>query len=107
LSTTEQTPENQQRELEVIVRRHDWDVVAIFVNAGISGTKGRDKRPGYDRLCKGVARREFDLVAAWSVDRRLWLRRISRRPRAFRTFASLTQLTTASAAHLSHSAKSS
>jgi DNA invertase Pin-like site-specific DNA recombinase len=44
-------------------------VVAIFTDAGISGTKGRDKRPGYDRLCRGVARREFDKVAAWSVDR--------------------------------------
>jgi DNA invertase Pin-like site-specific DNA recombinase len=44
-------------------------VVAIFTDAGISGTKGRDKRPGYDRLCRGIARRQFDQVAAWSVDR--------------------------------------
>jgi len=36
---------------------------------GISGTKGRDQRPGCDRLCRGFARREFDQVAAWSVDR--------------------------------------
>ena len=35
----------------------------------ISGTKGRDKRPGLDALLKGVARREFDLVAAWWVCR--------------------------------------
>jgi DNA invertase Pin-like site-specific DNA recombinase len=28
VSTTEQTVENQQRELEAIARRHDWDVVA-------------------------------------------------------------------------------
>ena len=35
---------------------------------GISGTKGRDQRPGCDRLCRGFARREFDQVAAWSVD---------------------------------------
>jgi DNA invertase Pin-like site-specific DNA recombinase len=69
VSTTEQTVENQQRELEAIVKRHDWHVAATFIDAGISGTKGRDKRPGYDRLCKGIARREFDLVAAWSVDR--------------------------------------
>jgi DNA invertase Pin-like site-specific DNA recombinase len=44
-------------------------VVAIFTDAGFSGTKGRDKRPGYDRLFRGVARREFDQVASWSVDR--------------------------------------
>ena len=69
VSTTEQTVENQQRELEAVAQRHDWRVVAAFVDAGISGKKGRDKRPGYDRMCKGISRREFDLVAAWSVDR--------------------------------------
>src|SRR5246127_611436 len=69
VSTSEQTVENQQRELEAVAERHGWNVVAVFADAGISGTKGRDKRPGYDSLCHGVARREFDLVAAWSVDR--------------------------------------
>jgi DNA invertase Pin-like site-specific DNA recombinase len=69
VSTAEQTVENQQRELEAVSVRHDWNVVAVFTDAGISGTKGRDKRPGYDQLCRGIARREFDQVAAWSVDR--------------------------------------
>jgi DNA invertase Pin-like site-specific DNA recombinase len=69
VSTTEQNVGNQQRELEAVVERHCWNVVAVFTDAGISGTKGRDKRPGYDRLCRGIARREFDQVAAWSVDR--------------------------------------
>jgi DNA invertase Pin-like site-specific DNA recombinase len=44
-------------------------VVAVFTDAGISGSKGREKRPGYDHLCRGIARREFDQVSAWSVDR--------------------------------------
>src|SRR5271156_4849765 len=69
VSTTEQTVENQQRELEAVADRHGWNVVAVFTDAGVSGAKGRDKRPGYDRLCRGIARREFDKVAAWSVDR--------------------------------------
>jgi DNA invertase Pin-like site-specific DNA recombinase len=69
VSTTEQTVENQQRELEAVAERHGWNVVAVFTDAGISGTKGRDKRPGYDQLCRGIARREFDQVSAWSVDR--------------------------------------
>src|SRR5947209_1877300 len=69
VSTTEQTVENQQRELAAVAERHGWNVVAVFTDAGISGTKGRDKRPGYDRLCRGIARREFHQVAAWSVDR--------------------------------------
>ena len=34
-----------------------------------SGAKGRDERPGLDKLLQAVARKEFDLVAAWSVDR--------------------------------------
>jgi hypothetical protein len=46
----------QQRELEAVAARHGWNVVAVFTDAGISGTKGRDKRPGYDGLCYGVAR---------------------------------------------------
>jgi DNA invertase Pin-like site-specific DNA recombinase len=69
VSTAEQTIENQRRELEAVAERHGWQVAAIFKDQGISGTKGRDKRPGYDRLCRSIARREFDLVAAWSVDR--------------------------------------
>src|SRR5438477_7545664 len=69
VSTNEQTVENQQRELEAVAKRHGWNVVAVFTDAGISGTKGRHKRPGYDCLCRGIARREFDEVAAWSVDR--------------------------------------
>jgi DNA invertase Pin-like site-specific DNA recombinase len=69
VSTAEQTIENQQRKLEAVAERHGWNVVAIFTDAGFSGANGRDKRPGFDRLCRGVARREFDQVAAWSVDR--------------------------------------
>ena len=69
VSTSEQTIANQRRELEAVAERHGWQVVAVFKDEGISGTKGRDKRPGFDRLCQGIARREFDRVAAWSVDR--------------------------------------
>jgi hypothetical protein len=31
---------------------------------GISGTRGRDKRPAFDKLCRDAARREFDIVMA-------------------------------------------
>jgi DNA invertase Pin-like site-specific DNA recombinase len=44
-------------------------VVQVFEDAGISGAKGRDDRPALDALLKAVARREVDMVAAWSVDR--------------------------------------
>src|SRR6266404_5664845 len=69
VSTDGQTVENQTRELQEIATRHGWQVVEVFADQGISGSKGRDQRPAFDALCKGIARREFDLVAAWSVDR--------------------------------------
>ena len=64
-----QTAENQRRELVAAAKRHGWLVVKVFEDAGISGAKGRDGRPGLDAMMVGIGRREFDLVAAWSVDR--------------------------------------
>jgi DNA invertase Pin-like site-specific DNA recombinase len=69
VSTGEQSVENQRRELIEAAERHGWQVVAEYSDEGVSGSKGRDKRPGFDRLCKAITRREVDLVAAWSVDR--------------------------------------
>jgi DNA invertase Pin-like site-specific DNA recombinase len=69
VSTGEQTVVNQERELAEAARRHSWDVVATFSDEGISGAKGREKRPGFDRLHRAITRREIDMVAAWSVDR--------------------------------------
>jgi DNA invertase Pin-like site-specific DNA recombinase len=43
--------------------------VAEFVDHGVSGAKGRQERQQFDGLLRGVARREFDMIAAWSVDR--------------------------------------
>ena len=69
VSTGEQTTKNQRRELEAAAERHGWTVGAVFEDAGISGAKGRKDRPGLDAMLKAVARREVDLVMAWSVDR--------------------------------------
>ena len=69
VSTSEQTTRNQRRQLEGVAKRNGWEVVAVFEDAGISGAKGRDQRPGFAAMMKAVARREFDMVAAWSVDR--------------------------------------
>src|ERR671912_1082147 len=64
-----QTTENQLKALHEVAHRLGWTVTAIFSDDGISGSKGRDRRPGLDALMKGVARKEFEIVAAWSVDR--------------------------------------
>ena len=69
VSTNEQTTENQVRELKAWADRAGHEIVAIFDDNGISGAKGREYRVEFDKLLKGAVRREFDLVAAWSVDR--------------------------------------
>jgi DNA invertase Pin-like site-specific DNA recombinase len=69
VSTSEQTTTNQRRELHAVAKRHGRSVVQVFEDAAISGAKGRKDRPALDALLKSVARREVDVVAAWSVDR--------------------------------------
>ncbi len=69
VSTDSQTTDNQLRELRHVAERHGWTIVAEFVDKGISGVKGRDQRPQFDALSNAISRREFDMVAAWSVDR--------------------------------------
>ncbi len=64
-----QTVETQLRELRKVAERAGWEVVAEYTDEGVSGAKGRDKRPQFDALLKAAVQREFDLVAAWSVDR--------------------------------------
>jgi DNA invertase Pin-like site-specific DNA recombinase len=69
VSTGEQTPDNQLQELRAVASRMGWRVAEEHVDHGISGAKGRDRRPAYDRLYNAIVRREIDLVMAWSVDR--------------------------------------
>jgi DNA invertase Pin-like site-specific DNA recombinase len=69
VSTDHQTTENQGRELRAIAARMGWDIVNIYRDEGISDAKGRDERPAFDALCQDAARRQFDMVMAWSVDR--------------------------------------
>ena len=65
----QQTIDNQLRDLHLAAERMGWEIVAHFSDEGISGAKGRDRRPGLDAMLKAIARRDFDMVAAWSVCR--------------------------------------
>lgn len=51
------------------ISRMGHEVVEVYEDFGISGGRGRDKRPAFDRLHHDAARRKFDIVMAWSVDR--------------------------------------
>ena len=52
-----------------VAAKAGWEIVHVYRDAGISGAKGREERPAFNALCMDAARRKFEMVAAWSVDR--------------------------------------
>ena len=68
-STTEQTTTNQRRELHSVAKRHGWSVVQVFRTPAFLEPRVAKIARALDGLLKCVARREVDMVAAWSVDR--------------------------------------
>ena len=69
VSTDKQTVENQVAALRQIAERRGWEIVEQYHDAGISGSKGRDGRPGLDQMLKDASRRKFDVIMAWAIDR--------------------------------------
>jgi DNA invertase Pin-like site-specific DNA recombinase len=69
VSADHQTLENQIRELSQVAERRGWEVIEIYRDAGISGAKGKDGRPGLDAMLKDASRRKFDVVMAWAINR--------------------------------------
>lgn len=69
VSTDGQTVDNQRLELEEAAKRAGWEIVGIYDDNGVSGSKSREDREAFERLCKDATRRKFDVVMSWSVDR--------------------------------------
>ena len=69
VSTDGQSVENQRSDLTRLAELRGWEVVATYEDAGVSGSKGREKRPGLDTLLKDAQRRSFDVAVFWAVDR--------------------------------------
>jgi DNA invertase Pin-like site-specific DNA recombinase len=69
VSTIDQTTANQERELREVASRMGCDIVKVYKDHGVSGAKGRERRPAFDALCRDATQRRFELVMAWSVDR--------------------------------------
>ena len=66
VSREDQLTVNQERELRDWSERAGYVIVEVFKDHGVSGAKGRDKRPKFDAMLKAAVRREFDLLAVWS-----------------------------------------
>jgi DNA invertase Pin-like site-specific DNA recombinase len=55
--------------LKTVCAHRGWQITQVYEDHGISGAKGRRKRPALDDMLKGATRGQFDMVMAWSVDR--------------------------------------
>ena len=69
VSTDKQTIENQVAALRQVAERRGWKVAEQYSDAGISGAKGREGRPGLDQMLKDASKRRFDVVMSWAIDR--------------------------------------
>jgi DNA invertase Pin-like site-specific DNA recombinase len=69
VSTKDQHCTNQIAVLTQWCQRQGHRITKVYTDAGISGTKRRSKRPGLDAALKDAARAEYDLLAAFAVDR--------------------------------------
>jgi Resolvase, N terminal domain len=59
VSTLDQTTANQELELRQVAESAGWQIVHVYRDHDISGTKSKDKRPAFNALHKAAARREF------------------------------------------------
>jgi len=67
VSTTDQTCENQLRDLRAHAQQRGWQIAEEYVDAGISGAK--ESRPALDRLMKAAWSGQFQTVLVWRFDR--------------------------------------
>jgi len=67
VSTLDQHPEMQQKELVEYVKRRGWSLYKEYSDKGISGTK--EHRPALDALLEDCRRKKFDFIVVWKFDR--------------------------------------
>src|SRR5215471_6368748 len=67
VSTTDQNCEMQLRELREYIARRCWQNGGEYIDTGFSGAKA--SRPVLDRLMADAAKRSFDGVVVWKLDR--------------------------------------
>jgi DNA invertase Pin-like site-specific DNA recombinase len=67
VSTTDQHPEMQEKELRNYVASRNWTIHRIYCDKGVSGAV--EKRPGLVELMADCRRRKVDVVVVWKFDR--------------------------------------
>jgi DNA invertase Pin-like site-specific DNA recombinase len=67
VSTSDQNCELQLRELREYVARRGWNLAVEYVDTGFSGAKA--SRPALDKLMGAAARRDFDTILVYKLDR--------------------------------------
>ena len=65
---SEQSEENQRRELRGFIQEEGYELASEFVDHE-SGRKGRKKREAFDRMFEAAEERGFDVLVFWSLDR--------------------------------------
>ncbi|WP_139135071.1 recombinase family protein [Magnetovibrio blakemorei] len=68
VSADQQSVADQIHELREVGDQLGWRITNIFIDEGMAGAKGRDKRPAHGQLLKAIARNEIDLVATWTIN---------------------------------------
>src|SRR5580765_6904749 len=66
VSTADQNPELQLRDLHAHAEREGWQIVDTYQDV-ISGAKA--SRPGLNRLMEDARARKFDCLLVWKLDR--------------------------------------
>ncbi|MDF7825834.1 recombinase family protein [Pontiellaceae bacterium B12227] len=69
VSTANQNPENQLRELQDYADAQEFDIVEIITDKGVSGSKSSKERAGLDKVLKMAHQKKYDVLLFWSLDR--------------------------------------
>jgi DNA invertase Pin-like site-specific DNA recombinase len=67
VSTLDQHPEVQEKELVQYVNDRGWRAQKIYIDRGVSGAI--EKRPALDEMLADCRRRKIDIVVVWKFDR--------------------------------------
>src|SRR5437867_1607781 len=67
VSTTDQDPESQGREIRAFVAARGWETIETYQDVGFSGA--RTRRPALEQLLKDAWRGRFQGVVVWDLSR--------------------------------------